>query len=204
MLGIIKFLFKLNLHTLKYELEVVYSNILQWNVQNFVIVHNNTIPLWLLFGCIWNVERFYSLTRRTLFLAENTREHLSRHPGGRSGNRGVKSNGFNFSLDSSTSLLLYTQLVIYVAEPLVHLPPFRGLAFLGGFERKRGVGPNSTFEFDERVTGIETYDWGTHSRNEQRRKGIFWSRSEERWPGLPTSRREASREARKRRGKTFR
>jgi len=96
-------------------------------------------PSWLLLGCIWNVERFYSLTRRTLFLAENTREHLSRHPGGRSGNRGVKSNGFNFSLDSSTSLLLYTQLVIYVAEPLVHLPPpFRGLAFLGGFRTGTG------------------------------------------------------------------
>lgn len=74
----------------------------------------------------------------------------------------------------------------------------------GGFERERGVGPNGTFEFDKRVTGIETYDWGTHSRNEQRRKGILRSRSEKRWPGLPTSRREASREARKRRGKTFR
>lgn len=109
-----------------------------------------------------NVKRFYFLTRKTLFLAEDTRKHLSRHPGGRSGNRGVKSNRFNFSLDSSTSLLLYTQLAIYVAESLVHLPPpFRdpGARFpRGGFERGRGVGPNGTFEFDERVTGIETYD----------------------------------------------
>lgn len=52
----------------------------------------------------------------TLFLSENAREHSSR-PWGYEGNRGVKSNGFNFCLDSPTSLLLYTQLAIYAVEP---------------------------------------------------------------------------------------
>lgn len=65
----------------------------------------------------------------SLFSGENTRESIHlRLPKGEgrreetgTSNRGVKSNGFNFCLDLPTSLLLYTQLAIYMQSSPSHI-----------------------------------------------------------------------------------
>lgn len=85
--------------------------------------------------------RLYSSTRGPAENFISRREHTRASISRARGNRGVKSNGFNFCLDSPTSLLLYTQLAIYVVEPLVHppTPPGSVIQLGASFSPPRGL-----------------------------------------------------------------